>query len=125
METIERKGYTILLGDGPCEIFEYYGVEELHGLSYAECKQYNNTEHNAYIAGLSNVSPKDGSNFLFINLQRCNNVLDTTLLVNHEMMHMALEIYKFDVHLREEEIITWAENETRKVATYIIQSLNQ
>mgnify|MGYP006279362259 CR=1 FL=1 len=124
MEIIRRTGYTILLGDNPCEIFEHYGVEKLHGLSYTECKQYNNTEYNTYIAGLSNVSPKDGSNFLFLNLQRCNNLLDTTLLVNHEMMHMALEIYKFDVHLREEEIITWAEDETRRLMNYLIKKLN-
>ena len=120
MQVIKRENYTLLLGDGPCELFDYYGVEELHGLSCSECRSYNNTVNDAYIAGLCNKSPIDGSDFCFINLQRCNNIVNTILLVNHEMMHLSLEIFNFDVQNKEEEIITWAENETRNIINNFI-----
>jgi len=120
MISIKRKDYNLLLGNSPCEVFKYYNVKEMHGLSYLDCIRYNNTSEDAYIAGLTNKSPVDGSNFCFINLQRCNNIVDTILLVNHEMMHLSLELFNHDLN-KEEEIITWAENETR----YVIEHLKK
>jgi len=118
MTSIKRKDYTLLLGENACELFKYFNVKEIHGLNYVDCISYNNTPEDAYIAGLTNKSPIDGSDFCFINLQRCNNIVDTILLVNHEMMHLALELFNYNLH-KEEEIITWAENETR----YVIEHL--
>jgi len=120
MTSIKRKEYILLLGENSCELFKYYNVKEMHGLNYLDCKSYNNTSEDAYIAGLTNKSPIDGSDFCFINLQRCNNIVDAILLVIHEMMHLALDLYNYNLN-KEEEILTWAETETR----YVIEHLNK
>ena len=93
----------------------------MHGLSLKECEIYNNTSDSAYIAGLSNFVPKesgeytdDDSRFVFINLNRCNNDVETMGLIMHEMMHHSFFIHNYDVN-KEEEIITWAEEEAYEV----------
>ena len=120
MKEIKRKHYTLLLSKNPCEIFDYYNVEEMHGLSNKECNLHSNTEDDAYIAGWTNYIPKKNKNykygdpfFVFINLTRCKTELDTILNINHEMMHAALMMYDWNINGKEEEIISWAENETR------------
>jgi hypothetical protein len=84
MVTIIRAGYILLLSYNPCDIFTYYNVTEMHGLSIAECQVHINTPQNAYIAGLSNYVPKESGvyyenddRFVFINLNRCNNDVET------------------------------------------------
>ena len=122
MIVINKRYYTLLLSFCPCEIFEYYGVNELHGLNYNDCKNYDNTESDAYIAGWSNFSPVDGSRFVFINLSRCVDIISTVTLVNHELLHLYLFLYDYNLN-SEEEIITHAEKETKDVAKYIINKL--
>lgn len=120
MKEIKRSNYTLLLSKNPCEIFIHFAEEEMHGLSFRECVLYSNTSKDAYIAGLANYVPKDGDYkhgdpfFVFINLTRCTSPFETMLTVNHELMHRAFELYDWDMS-KEEEIISWAENETRKV----------
>ena len=38
---IERDNYTLLLSENPCQLFEYFNVDEMHGLSLTECKICN------------------------------------------------------------------------------------
>lgn len=121
MKKIRRSNYTLLLSRNPCEIFTYFNVEEMHGLSLKECLKHDNNSKQAYIAGLSNYVPKKDGNykhgddfFVFINISRCTSFLKTIVLVNHEMMHRAFELYNWDID-KEEEIISWAEKETEKV----------
>ena len=121
MKEIKRSNYTLLLSKNPCEIFIHFAEEEMHGLSFRECVMYNNTSKDAYIAGFSNYVPKDSGDykhgdpfFVFINLTRCTSPLETMLTLNHELMHRAFEMYDWDMS-KEEEMITWAENETREV----------
>jgi hypothetical protein len=129
MIVVQRKTYTLLMSHDPCEIFNYYGKKEIHGLKYDECMLYNNTNDNAYIAGLSNYVPDKkkyiyGDNyFVFINLSRCNNVVETVRLIFHELMHRAFELHNWEVEF-EEEIITWADEETTEVFNIVQANIN-
>jgi hypothetical protein len=125
MITILKTTYMLLLSYNPCDIFTYYNVTEMHGLSIAECQNYNNSSKNAYIAGLSNFVPKESEEynkndkrFVFINLSRCGNDVETMGLIMHEMMHHSFFIHNYDVN-KEEEIITWAENESYELFNLI------
>jgi len=106
--------YTLILSHNPCDVFKFYKVTEMHGLNLKDCENYNNTTEDAYIAGLTNVSPIDGKQFVFINLSRCTDDIKTFGLVMHEMMHLSLDLHNNDL-FQEEEIITWAELESYKV----------
>lgn len=122
MIEIQREHYTLLLSYNPCMIFWHLGEMELHGLNYKECMLHQNTTESAYIAGWCNYYPNSDKFFVFINLSRCTNDLDTTLLINHEMFHAALIIYNWNLDY-EEQIVTWAEVETKQVFYIIKQHL--
>lgn len=122
MITIFRTGYILLLSYNPCDIFKYYNVEEMHGLSRIECEEHPNTKDSSYIAGWSNFVPKasgeyvdNDDRFIFINLSRCTDPVSTTGLIMHEMMHHSLWMHSYNVDTKEEKIITWAEEETYEV----------
>lgn len=130
MIEIKRDTYTLLLGENPCEIFTHYGVEEMHGLNYKECMLYDNNSNDAYIWGLANYVPKESNEyafgdkrFVFINLQRCGNNYATYGGVFHELMHHSLEMHNYNMDL-EEEIISWAENESHEVFELILKNLS-
>jgi len=114
MKVIERQHYDLLLSHNPCEIFTYYNVTEMHGLNFKDCMEFNNTTKSAYFAGWCNIIPASKRNYVFINLSRCNTDIETFGLIMHELMHMS-----FDLHTDEEELITWAENESYEIY-YII-----
>jgi len=121
MITIFRAGYILLLSYNPCDVFNYFDVKEMHGLSLAECETYNNTADSAYFAGWCNFVPKESGEydqndkrFVFINLARCNDDIEAMGLIMHEMMHQSFFMHNYDVN-KEEEIITWAEEESYKV----------
>jgi hypothetical protein len=129
MITIKRETYTLLLSKNPCEIFTYFGVEEMHGLNYSDCIIHDNNEKQAYIWGWANYIPKDNEyydyddeKYVFINLQRCKNDYETYGGVFHELMHHSLELHKHNMDL-EEEIISWAENETKEVFELVIKNI--
>jgi len=129
MIEIKRDGYTLLLGKNACEIFAHFGVEEMHGLNSKECMLYDNNYNDAYIWGLANYIPKENkyyqfgdARFVFINLQRCGNNYATYGGVFHELMHHSLEMHNYNINL-EEEIITWAENETHQVFKFILKNI--
>jgi hypothetical protein len=109
------KKYTLILSKDPCDIFRHFKVEDLHGLNYKKCLSHKNTKENAYIAGLTNISPKTKKDFLFLNLNRLGKGKEKMGLIMHETMHLSLELHKHNVNKKEEEIITWAENEAYKI----------
>ena len=122
MITIFRNGYILLLSYNPCDIFDYYNIDNMHGLSYAECEAHANTKDSAYIAGLSNFVPKasceyldNDDRFVFINLSRCTDPVKTFGLIIHELMHHSFWRHSYMAEAKEEEIITWAEEEAYKV----------
>jgi hypothetical protein len=114
MIVIERKNYDLLLSYDPCDIFTHYDIAEMHGLNLIDCINYNNTNQSAYFAGWCNLIPNSDRNYVFINLSRCNTDIETFGLIMHELMHMS-----FDLHTDEEELITWAENESYKIYNII------
>lgn len=123
MIVIVRGAYILLLSYNPADIFTYYGVEQMHGLSLTECMAYDNTKDDAYIAGWSNFVPKESGEysstdkrFVFINLSRCGSDVETFGLIMHELMHQS-----FHMHKEEEQIITWAEEESYEVFKIIKQ----
>jgi len=119
MKKIIRDKYDLLLSYNPCDIFIYYKVKEMHGLNLKDCQSYKNTKKNAYIAGWCNYIPNSDRHFVFINLSRCNNQIETFGLIMHELMHLS-----FDLHTDEEELITWAEVEAYKVYKSIKKFIN-
>ena len=115
MTKIEFKTYDLLLSYDPCSIFEEYEIVKLHGLDYHECIFYNNTTEDSYIAGMCNMIPGSmDKQYVFINLSRCTDEISTLLLINHELLHHSFYLHTYNLH-REEEIISWAEEETRKI----------
>mgnify|MGYP000895391689 CR=1 FL=1 len=114
MRVIERKHYDLLLSYDPCDIFTHYNVDEMHGLNFEDCLEFNNTTKSAYFAGWCNYIPNSDRHYVFINLSRCNTDIETFGLIMHELMHMS-----FDLHTDEEELITWAENESYEVYNII------
>jgi hypothetical protein len=122
MYVIEMSLYTLILSYNPCDIFTYYNVEKMHGLSASECHVHENNESQAYIAGWCNYAPKESGEyvdgdrvFVFINLSRCTDDVHTMGLIMHEMMHLSFLVNGSDVEEDEEEIITWAEEQSYEV----------
>jgi hypothetical protein len=109
------KKYTLILSKNPCDIFTHFKVEDLHGLNYKKCLSHKNTKESAYIAGLTNKTPKTEKDFLYLNLNRLGKDKEKMGLIMHETMHLSLELHKHDVNKKEEEIITWAEKEAYKI----------
>lgn len=119
MYVYERSNYVLLMSYDPCSVFDYFEVEEMHGLNKKDCcKHLNNTEQ-AYIAGWCNLSPIDNSVFVFINLSRCTDDIHTMGLVFHEMMHCSGHVFNDNWIEYEEEMITWAENESYEITQLI------
>ncbi len=112
--------FDLLISSNPCDIFRYYNVTELHGLTIKDCESYKNTETDAYIAGFCNLSP-EGKPFLFINLSRCTDDVHTFALIFHEAMHLSGILFDGDWENREEEMITFAEEEAHNIFKIIKQ----
>lgn len=111
-KTEVKQKYDLIIGKQSIDIFNYYNVDKLHGLSKLECIEYDETKKDVYIAGLCNWSPHNPLRaFVFINTYRFNNTHEDVSLVYHEMMHLSLRIHGWKSEL-EEEIITFAEQQT-------------
>ena len=122
---MSKNKYKLLLFDNPCKLFEYFRIKELHGLNYFDCLNYKNTSKDSYIAGFTNYIPKKSKNynywdkrFVFINTSRCTNDINTMGLVMHEMVHHSLWLFENDLS-KEEQIISYAENESYKIIKQI------
>ena len=114
----EFQHFTFLLGSESKDIFKYFGVTELHGLSLNECVCKEDTNTSAYIAGLCNQFPTSKKYFIFINARRLNGNYKDITLINHEAMHLAFWKYDYDIN-HEENIITFAEQTTHQIINYL------
>lgn len=113
--------YTLIIGKKSEDIFNFFGVNELHGLYKKDC--YDSFD-NAYIAGLSNVYPNNANElFLFLNSSRLGNGYKDILLIMHESMHLSLEIHGTDLTFKgvdiEEIAITWAEENSELIYKFL------
>ena len=118
IKTKQYKDFLLIIGKSS-DIFDYFGVEELHGLKKSEC--FDNPE-DAYIAGLCNQFPDDPSKqFLFINEIRIGRSYKDVLLIMHETMHLSLEVngHNLEDGDKEEETITYAEEVALEICEHL------
>lgn len=118
MVSIQREGYLLILSDNPVDLFNHFGVDKMHGLFIDDCQ---------HIEGLCNYIPKENNKltdpyFVFINTSKHKDSIKIFGLIMHEMMHMSFKKYLWDV-LKEEEIITWAEEESYYVYEQLKEKL--
>ena len=118
--------YLLIIGTSG-ELFDYFGVDEMHGLKKMDCYD---TPTDAYIAGLCNIFPDDldkepsqQRHFLFINRVRIGRSYLDVLLIMHESMHLSLAVHgaNLEVGDLEEKVITYAES----TATEICEQLKK
>jgi hypothetical protein len=120
--------YILLIGNDATEVFDYYKVDEMHGLNRADAQaeEVDKTVGNGvYIYGLTNYHPADKKltakdpykPFLFINLGTFKkySVTEKATGVMHETMHMSILLNNWDIKDKEEEVITFAEDEANKI----------
>jgi hypothetical protein len=118
IKTKQYPDYLLVVGKSS-DIFDYFGVEELHGLKRSECYD---TPDSAYIAGLCNQFPDDPTKqFLFINEVRIGRSYKDVLLIMHEAMHLSLEVHGLNLEGgdTEEAAITYAENVALEICEYL------
>ena len=118
IKTKQYKDFLLIIGKSS-DIFDYFVVEELHGLKRSECYD---TPDDAYIAGLCNQFPDDSSKqFLFINEIRIGRSYKDVLLIMHETMHLSLEVngHNLEDGDKEEETITYAEEVALEICEHL------
>ena len=114
MDIIYYAQFVLLIGNSAVDLFDYYGVQEMHGVSKAQCIE-RIAEGGTYIDGFANYNPKDTAltkellPFVFINRQALHGDYRDVTLINHEMAHMSLLLHDWNVETDEEQIVTWAE----------------
>ena len=117
MEIINRKSYTLLIGNSSVELFDYFNTNELHGLTREVAEIYPDTDDNAYIYGMVNYHPLDKNQtflfkpYLFLNRKRLNGTYADIIGLNHEYLHMARLLSGGINDNNEEEIVSWIEKE--------------
>ena len=128
MKKYDMGEYILLVGNNATEVFDYYDVEEMHGLNRkdAQAEEVDKTTGNGiYIYGLTNYDPADKKltakapykPFLFINLGTFKNysLTEKATAVMHETMHMGILLNNWNIKDKEEEIISFAEEEANKI----------
>lgn len=112
--------FILLIGNNAVDLFDYYGVDQMHGVSRTECIA-KIADGDLYIEGFANYDPRDSTlstdlpPFIFINKSALRGTFRDVTLVNHEMMHMSLLLHDWDITKKEEEIISWAERWTNYI----------
>lgn len=120
--------YLLLIGKDATEIFDYYNVDKMHGLVRADAQAEEvdkSVGNGVYIYGLTNYDPEDKKliakdpykPFLFINLGAFKkySLTEKATAVMHETMHMSILLNNWDIKDKEEEVITFAEEEANKI----------
>ena len=128
MKKIDMGKYLLLIGNDATEIFDYYKVPEMHGLNLADAKaeEIDKTKGNGvYIYGWTNYDPADKKltakapykPFLFLNMGTFKNysITEKATAIMHETMHMSIILNNWDIKDKEEEVITFAEDEANKI----------
>ena len=132
MKKIDMGKFILLVGKDATEIFDYYNVDEMHGLNRKEAqaeevdftnKKKGDQGTGVYIYGRTNYDPRDTKltaktpykPFLFLNKKHFKKDFTDVTLANHEAMHMAILLNNWNIVDKEEEVITLAEEITNKV----------
>ena len=128
MKKIDMGKYVLLVGNDATEIFDHYKVPEMHGLNRADAQaeEVDKTKGNGvYIYGFTNYDPADKKltakapykPFLFLNMGTFKKYSPTekATAVMHETMHMSILLNNWNIKDKEEEVITFAEDEANKI----------
>ena len=128
MKKIDMGDYILLAGNDATEIFDYYNVEEMHGLNRADAKLEEvdkKTGNGVYIYGWTNYDPADKKltakapykPFLFINLGTFKkySLTEKATAVMHETIHMSILLNNWKITDKEEEVISYAEEQANKI----------
>lgn len=128
MKKFDMGDYVLLVGNNATEIFDYYDVDEMHGLNLkdAQAEEVDKTVGNGvYIYGWTNYDPADKKltgkaptkPFLFINLGTFKkySLTEKAIAVMHETMHMSILLNNWKIVDKEEEVISYAEDEANKI----------
>lgn len=128
MKKFDMGKYILLIGNDATEIFDYYKVPEMHGLNRADAQAEEvdkTTGNGVYIYGLTNYDPADKKltakapykPFLFLNMGTFKKYSTTekATAVMHETMHMSILLNNWNIKDKEEEVITFAEEEANKI----------
>lgn len=120
--------YVLLIGNNATEVFDYYKIDKMHGLNRADAQaeEVDKTVGNGvYIYGLTNYDPADKKltakdpykPFLFLNMGTFKkyNVTEKATAIMHETMHMSILLNNWNIKDKEEEVITYAEDEANKI----------
>ena len=124
--------YLLLIGNNATDIFNYYNVQQMHGLNLndAIAEEIKKTVGNGvYIYGWKNYDPADKKltakapfkPFLFLNMgafKRYSPSEQATAIM-HETMHMSILLNNWDIRDKEEEAIGFAEEEANKIINKI------
>jgi hypothetical protein len=128
MKKFDMGDYILLAGNNATEIFDYYDVDEMHGLNRndAQSEEVDKTKGNGvYIYGWTNYDPADkkltakapNKPFLFINLGTFKkySLTEKATAVMHETMHMSILLNNWKITDKEEEVISYAEEQANKI----------
>lgn len=98
LKKINFCGFILLLSDDVREVFKYYNVAEMHGLSHEKATKRIN-EGGTYCDGWANIAPFKGMKpFIFLNTKtmREKPLHETATLILHETTHLHLLFWELD-----------------------------
>ena len=116
-----RKDLTLLVGVNALSLFDYYGVDELHGLNKKDCLK-RMKQGGTYFDGFQNLIPYEKDQYyLFINNSSLtDNELNNFGLIFHESTHYFFEKYYDSLKENEEQLITEAEIMAKEICKLIL-----
>jgi hypothetical protein len=130
--TKQFKDFLFILGEKSVDLFNYFKVDELHGLTKKDALKHKENSQQAYIYGMANYIPKKSGEYkdsdpgyVFINSTRLNGTYKDALGVMHEAVHISLLINNWDIENKEEEIVTNAEIYAGEIIEYIHKIKNE
>jgi hypothetical protein len=105
-----RIDLTLLVGTSALSLFDYFEVDELHGLTRQACID-RIAQGGTYFDGMQNIYPqKTDMYYLFINSSAfTENMSENFGLIFHESTHYQFEKFYDSLKENEEQLITDAE----------------
>lgn len=104
-----REDLLLIVGEDATHLFDFFGVDELHGLNMLDCER-RIAEGGTYIDGMCNQVPGSTHHYIFINKSALRtDAIRNYALVFHEATHYAFETYWDSLREDEEKLISLAE----------------
>lgn len=117
IQKYDRGSYQLLIGDKSIDLFDYFRVNELHGLTREAAEVFPDSDGSAYIYGMANYHPLDKNltltykPYLFLNKMRLNGTYKDVTGMLHEYLHIAKLLAKQITDSNEETVVSWIEKE--------------